>query len=171
MAMDPTLTALVEYTDWDRAKWQDWLGRQDAKVLDLAAGPHGDGRFERVGDLIKHIFGAEQRYVERLLDRPLTDTAALPHDDLAALFRFGQQSRQELRQLLATFPAEAWDVPREFKILTHSVTASPKKIVIHVLMHEIRHWAQIATLLRVNGLKVEFHDFLFSPATGAASAR
>src|SRR5215469_3868262 len=27
--------------------------------------------------------------------------------------------------------------------------ATPKKIIIHVLAHEIRHWAQIATVLRL----------------------
>jgi hypothetical protein len=35
-----------------------------------------------------------------------------------------------------------------------------------VLLHEIRHWAQIATLLRHNGIKGDLHDFLFSPALG-----
>ncbi|PYV21615.1 MAG: hypothetical protein DMG27_20285 [Acidobacteria bacterium] len=45
-------------------------------------------------------------------------------------------------------------------------TATPRKIVIHILLHEIRHWAQIATLLRVSGLTGEFHDFLFSPIMG-----
>jgi uncharacterized damage-inducible protein DinB len=46
------------------------------------------------------------------------------------------------------------------------VTATPKKIVMHVLLNEIRHWAQIATLCRVNGLVVGFHDFLGSPVWG-----
>jgi uncharacterized damage-inducible protein DinB len=58
------------------------------------------------------------------------------------------------------------EVLRDFKILSYSLSASPKKIVVHVLMHEIRHWAQIATLLRLNGFKGDFHDFLFSPVLG-----
>jgi len=33
-------------------------------------------------------------------------------------------------------------------------------------MHEIRRWAQITTLLRLNGLVGEFHDFLASPVMG-----
>lgn len=37
------------------------------------------------------------------------------------------------------------------------------KIVIHVLIHEIRHWPQIATLLRVNGIVADVRDFIFSP--------
>jgi len=38
-------------------------------------------------------------------------------------------------------------------------------------MHEIRHWAQIATLLRLQGLTDEFHDFLFSPVLGGEYRR
>ena len=49
--------------------------------------------------------------------------------------------------------------------------ASPRKIVTHVLLHEVRHWAQIATLFRLNGLKVDFHDSLFSPMTGGELRR
>jgi hypothetical protein len=37
---------------------------------------------------------------------------------------------------------------------------------MHTLIHEIRHWAQIATLSRLNGFDVEFRDFLFSPVMG-----
>jgi uncharacterized damage-inducible protein DinB len=51
------------------------------------------------------------------------------------------------------------------------LTATPKKIVIHVLVHEIRHWAQIATVLRAQGLTDEFHDFLFSPVMGGELKR
>ena len=71
MARDVTLTALVEYTAWEREKWQEWLRHQGEAVMELSAGPHGDGRFARVGELVQHIFGAEKRYVERLSGRPL----------------------------------------------------------------------------------------------------
>ena len=51
------------------------------------------------------------------------------------------------------------------------LTASPKKVVTHILFHEIRHWAQIATLLRLDGLKPDLHDFLFSPVMGGEFRR
>jgi hypothetical protein len=38
-------------------------------------------------------------------------------------------------------------------------------------MHEIRHWAQIATLMRLNGHPVEWHDFLMSPVLGGEFQR
>jgi uncharacterized damage-inducible protein DinB len=69
------------------------------------------------------------------------------------------------------FPAKDWDVPQEFSLMNNSLRATPRKIVVHVLIHEIRHWAQIGTLLRLNGLTGEFHDFLFSPVLGGEFKR
>jgi uncharacterized damage-inducible protein DinB len=71
-----------------------------------------------------------------------------------------------LREFIESLPAADWDEPREFRLMNIIVTATPKKIVTHILFHEIRHWAQIATLWRLNGLKEDFHDFLFSPVMG-----
>ncbi len=132
-------------------------------MLERGLGPHGDGRMESVGDVIRHIFSAEKRYVERLYGQALTDATSIPSNDVEALFRFSQQSREDLKQLVAKFPAQDWDIPREFTILNFTIRATPKKIVFHILMHEIRHWAQLATLFRINGFRVEFHDFLASP--------
>jgi uncharacterized damage-inducible protein DinB len=55
--------------------------------------------------------------------------------------------------------------------MNKTLRATPRKIMTHVLMHEIRHWAQIATRFRQSGLKVDFHDFLFCPAMGDVFAR
>jgi uncharacterized damage-inducible protein DinB len=165
-----SLNDLLDYTDWERQQWHPWFQQHGEKAWELPAGPHGDGRFERVGDVVKHIFSAEKRYVERLFGKPLTDAASIP-SDIEGLFQFGQQSRMAFKHLLETFSAEEWDVPREFKILTFTINVTPKKIALHVLMHEIRHWAQLATLFRLNGFKVELHDFLFSPVLGGEIGR
>jgi len=166
MAVHLSLDTLIDYTDWERQKWYDWFREHGEQVLKINAGPHGDGRFGTVGELVRHIFSAEKRYGERLSGRPLTDTAAIPTDNLEALFRFSQQSRKDLKELVEKFPAQDWDVPQDFKILNRHLRATPRKIVVHVLLHEIRHWAQMATLLRLNGLTGEFHDFLASPVMG-----
>ncbi len=171
MPVNLSLDDLMDYTEWERQKWYDWLRQQGEQVLKISAGSHGDGRFESVGDLVRHIFSAEKRYVDRLSGRPLTDTASVPTDNLEALFQFSQQSRKGLRELVETFPAQEWDVPNNFKILNYSLRATPRKIVVHVLMHEIRHWAQIATLFRLSGLTGEFDDFLFSPVMGGEVGR
>src|SRR3989442_10744677 len=83
-----SLIDLMDYTDWERRKWYDWLRQRGQQVLEISAGPHGDGRFQSVGELVKHIFTAEKRYVERLSGRPLTDPASIPNDNIEALFQF-----------------------------------------------------------------------------------
>jgi uncharacterized damage-inducible protein DinB len=170
MAIHLNLNDLIDYTDWERRIRYDWFRQHGSEVLKISAGPHGDGRFESTGDLIRHIFSAEKRYVERLSSRPLTGTASIPNNDFEALFQFGRQSRNELKELIETY-SEDWDAPKEFKIANSLVRATPKKIVIHVLMHEIRHWAQIATLFRLNDLADQPHDFLFSPIMGGEFRR
>lgn len=155
---------LLSYTAWERESWLAQLRKHGQPVLKISAGPHGDGRFQTVGDLVRHIFSAEKRYVDRLSGRPLTDAASIANDNLEALFQFGQQSRQDLEELIRTFPVQEWDATKEFRIAEHVLQATPRKIVTHVLMHEIRHWAQIATLLRLSGCAVQMQDFLFSPA-------
>ena len=160
------LNLLLEYTDWERQKWHESLHQRGDRILLTSTGANSDTRFETVGDLIRHIFSAEKRYVERLSDKPLTDTTSISAEKIEVLFNLGQESRKALRELIGTLPAEQWDAPREYMMMNHPIRATPKKFVVHVLLHEIRHWAQIATLLRQNGLKGDFHDFLFSPALG-----
>jgi uncharacterized damage-inducible protein DinB len=165
MLINLSLNDLMTYTSWERQKWHDFFQRHGEQVLKTSAGPHGDGRFKTVGDLVRHIFGAEKRHVERLSERQLTDLACIPSDSIEALFQFGEQSRKGFKEFVEVFPAQKWDVPQElhFPNLNFTARATPQKIVVHVLMHEIRHWAQIATLLRLNGLASEFHDFLGCP--------
>jgi len=166
-----SLIEFIEYTDWERGKWFDWFRQHGDGVLATSAGPHGDGRFQTVGDVVRHIFSAEKRYIDRLSNRSLTDTASIPNGDVEALFDFGRQTRADLKEFVRSFPAQDWDVVQEFSFMNNSLRATPKKLVVHVLMHEIRHWAQIGTLFRLTGLKGEFHDFLFSPVLGGELKR
>jgi len=164
--MHLTLADLMQYTEWERSRWME-VFRKHPEALGINIGPNRDERFNTVGDWVRHIFAAEIRYVERLSGRPLTDVAGMGNDNPEELFEFGRRTRNELKHFLETFPAPEWDIPRELQILSFLVKATPNKIAVHVVMHEIRHWAQIATLLRLNGINDEFgHDFLGSPVMG-----
>ena len=146
MSISNGFDCLLDYTDWQRREWFQWIRQQDRAVLEIGVGPGGDGRFAMVGDLIRHIFSAEKRYIDRLSGRPITDTASIPTDKVEALFQLAEQSRRELREFVATLAAESWNAPVEFQLMDNLLTASPKKVVTHVLIHDVRHWAQIATL-------------------------
>ena len=104
---------LIGYTDWERQKWHDWLAHH-TEALRTSVGPHGDN--QTVGDVVKHIFSAEKRYIERLSDEPLTDTASIPNDNLEALFELGQQSRQALKNFIESLPAASWDILKGFRV-------------------------------------------------------
>lgn len=163
MPINLNLDVFLDYTEWERQEWLDFLRQHGDKVLKISVGPHADNRFATVGDLIKHVFSAEKRYIDRLSVRKLTDPATIPNDNIETLFAFGRQSRKELREFVETFPAAELDVPEEHTIVNHVIKLTPRKILVHVVVHEIRHWAQIATLLRLNSLAPKPHDFLFSP--------
>jgi len=171
MSTSLSLSELIEYTDWERGKWHEWFRQRGDGVLATSAGPHGNGRLQTVGDLVRHIFSAEKRYIDRLSNRPLTDTEAITSGSIEALFQFGRQGRADLKEFAEALPAEDWDVLQDFSFMNNFMRATPRKLVVHVQLHEIRHWAQIGTLLRINGLKSDFHDFLFSPVLGGEFKR
>ncbi len=163
MPVHVSVEDLIEYTDWERGKWRELLQSRGDRVLTFGVGANGDGRFQSVGDVVRHIFSAEARYIDRLSGRELTDTSRIASGTVKQLFEFGAQTRGQLKKFIATFPPERWDEDIELKLMHSTIRATPRKIVIHVLMHEIRHWPQIATLLRLNGIVADFRDFLFSP--------
>jgi uncharacterized damage-inducible protein DinB len=167
MAIQLSVEDLIHYTDWERSKWREFLRMRGDDVLKIGIGPNGDGRFQSVGDVVRHIFSAEARYVDRLLERELSDASLVANDRVDALFDFGSQSRNQLKEFVDTFPIERWDESIKFQLMNNTIRATPRKIVVHVLMHEIRHWPQIATLLRLNGVVAGFRDFLFSPVLSA----
>jgi uncharacterized damage-inducible protein DinB len=169
MPVHVSLDDLMGYTEWEREQWYVWFQQKGTAALTISVGPHGDGRFDTIGDLVRHIFSAETRYIDRLAGRPLTNPASIPADNIQALFDFGRQSRQGLRAFYTTFPVQAWDTPQDLTLGKNVVTATPRKIVLHILLHEAKHWAQIATLLRLHGLTGDFHDLLFSPILSGES--
>jgi uncharacterized damage-inducible protein DinB len=95
----------------------------------------------------------------------------VPADNLKALSALGRESPRGLREFVETFAAEHWDVMKEFDFFGKTLRATPRKIIVHIVIDEIRHSAQIATLFRLHGLRDKFHDFLFSPVLGGELIR
>jgi len=167
MFPDVGIDALLDYTAWQREHWAAWF-LANPRSLHTDTGACGDGRFPTVGDVVKHVFTVERRYVQRVAGQPLGDFAAVPSDDVTALFAAGEASREELRTLLATYGGP-WTAIRRFAIPGYAdIEASPQKVVLHVLVHEIRHWAQIATECRLAGHATAPQDLLASPLWGGA---
>ena len=151
---------LLAYSDRDREQWHTWFREHGPVALAVGLGAHNTGRFRNVGEVIRHIFSAEKRYVQRSLRVPLMDTSAIPADDVEALFAFGQESRRDLRELVTSFPATEWNAPRQFSFDNQTRTVTSRTMILQAVTHELRHWAQVATFLRQAGYDTGCHDLI-----------
>lgn len=118
-----------------------------------------------VGGLVNHIFGVELRYTQRLRDEPVSEWDELVvHTTIEDVFALGDNARASLVDFLTTAPEEELDRVLTFKTLTAGmVTASKYKIASNIFLHGIRHWGQVATVLRQNGFTSQWpHDMLLS---------
>ena len=154
---------LLDYTTTETERWHRWLAAQGEGVLDL---PVGEGRTATVRGLVQHIFAVERRYADRLLGEPVTPYEAIDASSIDALFAAGREARRQLERYLDGATGD--DLARRLEFQTISagtLSASARKIVAHALLHGVRHWAQLATVLRQQGRATDWmHDLLLSEA-------
>lgn len=138
--------------------WNDTTARQWHALFDLhpeALAIACDIReCATVADLLQHIVAAELRYAERLSNEPITDYADIPNTHPAAIFATHDRALAKLRVLLAD---NSYDWEREVDFVTRSagtIIATRRTILFHALLHSIRHYAQLATLLRHQGIRM-----------------
>lgn len=157
-----TIDELLQYTDEERARWEQWLQAHGDELLAI---PITGERETSVGKLIMHIFGPELRFVERLRNEAMTSYRSLPVSSVETVFGFGLESRRRMREYIDGLGAEDWPSVVELQIGNEIVRASVRKIVLHTLLHEVRHWAQIARIFREHGIAPPGrHDLLMSGA-------
>ena len=158
-----TFRELLDYTAAETERWHRWLAAKPAAVLDL---PVADGRTATVRGLVHHIIVVERRYIDRLRGEPVTDYEAVPSDSLDALFAAFADARGRLDEWLASATDAELSRQLEFQTISAGMmSASARKIVAHFLLHGIRHWAQIAMVVRQHGYASDWgHDILFSDA-------
>src|SRR5579859_2412005 len=153
---------LLVYTDEERQRWEGWFRDNGEDLLKV---PIQSDRESTIGALILHIFGPELRYVQRLKGELLTEYRHRPCHHIDELFGFGIESRKALRRFVAQAGPEDWIRMIEFDIGGRLQRVTARKVVSHVLIHEIRHWAQVARLLRERGfVPPGNHDLLTSSA-------
>jgi uncharacterized damage-inducible protein DinB len=155
-----TYKTLLELTSTEHHRWRDWF-IEHPKAW---AVPFATGRMATIGGVVHHVFGVELRYAQRLLDQDVTSWEELRQTSIEDVFELGDHARGQLVHFLTTAPEKELDRVLTFKTLTAGmVTASKYKIASNIFLHDIRHWAQIATVLRGNGFADQWaHDMLLS---------
>ena len=154
---------LLRYTNEEREKWRGWFATHaDAMDVELQPG----GRFGTVGTLIDHMFLVERRHLQRLRGAPLDTQTGLSGRHSPPLFDYGASVRRELEQFTGDLDDDAADEPRKITVQSGGeFIMTPRKLLFHCLLHETRHWAQIALAVRRAGLEPPGnHDLFYSKA-------
>jgi uncharacterized damage-inducible protein DinB len=147
--MIPALTAeeLIAWNDITAQRWHAFFSANPA-ALSLPCDIHDAAT---VAHFLQHIVAAQLRHAQRLAGQPIDDYAAIPGltpDDFLASH---QRSLALLRPLL-TDPAIDWTEQFEFTTLTAGRRRSSRRtLLFHAMLHGIRHYAQLATLIRQAG--------------------
>jgi uncharacterized damage-inducible protein DinB len=156
-----TYDEFLRYTAGERDKWRRFFTSQPG-ALEL---PTGTPRFDTVGKLIDHIFLVERRHVQRLRGEALSDRTGLTGHNAAPLFDYGASVRRELEHYAGELDEDAANQPLTFVVREQPWPMSPRKLLFHILVHETRHWAQIALAVRTAGLEPPGdHDLFYSRA-------
>jgi uncharacterized damage-inducible protein DinB len=162
MALSVTFDELLRYTSEERDKWRIWFLKYPEAV---AAPVQPGGRLPTVGKLIDHIFLVERRHLQRLASQPPSERTGLTGSNVPPLFDYGASVRRELEQLVADLGEDEADQVRTFNVRDRQWPMTPRKLLFHLLLHETRHWAQVALAVRLAGFEPPGdHDLFFSRA-------
>jgi len=158
-----TLAELLAWNDEASNFWLKHLGANPA-LLEL---PCDIGGTANVQGFVRHIWGVELRWAQRIAGLPPTDREKMPVGPLEALFDLHTQAFKIFRSLLDE-PDLKWDdkMTIDVNFLPPDARSfSRRKLAGHALFHSQRHWAQLATLMRTAGFPAGFMgDLLFSSA-------
>ena len=151
---------LLELTSTEQHRWHDWF----VEHPDAWAVPFATGRMATIGGVVMHIFAVELRYSQRLLDQEVTDWENFRQTSIEDVFELGDNARAQLVQFLTTAPEADLDLVLTFQTLTAGlISASKHKIASNLFLHGIRHWGQVATVVRQKGFDDQWsHDMLLS---------
>ena len=157
-----SLDELLAYTDEERGKWRKWFAAHPA-AMDVRLQP--SGRFATVAALVDHIFLVETRHLARLQQHPVPEASGVRTGDIDALFAYAARTRDALRDYTKKLDDVDAAKPREFTVQSGTVRMTPRKLLLHICLHEVRHWAQISLGIRQAGVDPPGnHDLFYSSA-------
>ncbi len=153
---------LLDYSGTENERWRRWFVRH-AELFDL---PYAEAPLATVRQLVRHIAFVEHRYAAILDGRTPPDARGSDSDDVDTVFSYVDEGRRAFE--LAVDAATTTELDRiiEFVTLTAGARrASARKMIAHAIVHGVRHWAQLATVLREQGHRTDWpHDLLMSEA-------
>jgi uncharacterized damage-inducible protein DinB len=146
---EPVLTArdLISWSEKTADGWRQLLTNHP----ELLAQPCDVAGAKTIAELLQHIVAVELRYAERLADVPVSDYANIPFNTVEAIYATHDRATKLFKQLAVS--EVDWDGPMDFTTRSMGTLRSNRKtIFFHALLHGIRHYAQLASLVRQYGV-------------------
>jgi uncharacterized damage-inducible protein DinB len=141
----------IELLDWVDQTSRGWkkLTTAHPEVLTF---PCDIRETKSVAELLQHIVAVELRFAERLNELTETSYESIPYDSVAAIYATHDRAMELLRPLLER-DGEFWETVLEMKTRSSGIVrATRRTVLVHLLTHSIRHYAQLATLARQQGV-------------------
>jgi len=156
-----SLDELLAWTDEERGKWEKWCAEHPEGLTFALKGD----RFGNVGGLIGHIFEAEWRQSHRLTGEAVPERVDPANAPARLIFDRGRASRMAFRTAVAKMTDAAWQDLLSFDTASGKISVTKRKLALHLPLHEVRHWAQIARTVREHDIAPPGkHDLMFSEA-------
>jgi uncharacterized damage-inducible protein DinB len=141
---------LLDYADHERRKWRGWIA-EEPRRLALTVQP--GGRFPTIGELLDHVFLIERRHLSRLEGATPPDATGIPSGDWQRLFEYADLVAADLRRYAADIDeSEAGGTIAFTGADGKPWSMTRRHLMTHIVLHEIRHLAQIALSARVAGV-------------------
>ena len=143
-----TAEELLAWVDTTSTRWQQLLA-QHPHALQI---PCDVRETTSIAGLLQHIVAVELRFAQRLAALPETSYDQIPTTSIPDIFAIHTQADRLFRQVLAN-PGNSWEESVEFTTRSiGTLRATRRTLLVHALMHSIRHYAQLATLVRQHGI-------------------
>ncbi|HEX4651125.1 MAG TPA: DinB family protein [Granulicella sp.] len=142
---------LIAWNDTTARRWHAFFSANPAALAlpcDIHATPTDP---HTVAHFLQHIVAAQLRHAQRLAGQLIDDYDAIPGLTPDDFLISHDRTLTLLRSLLAD-PTIDWAGPMEFQTLTAGRRRSSRRtLLFHSMLHGIRHYAQLATLIRQAG--------------------
>jgi len=150
---EPALTGseLLSWNEETSERWRTFL-TANPSILALECDIAGT---KTAAELLQHIVVVELRYAERIARLPEHDYSAASFTSIEELYGIHDRAVALYKENLAR--GIDWNERIEFMTRSYGpIKSSFKTLLVHGLMHSIRHYAQLGTLVRQHGYKPDW---------------
>ena len=138
---------LIAWNDTTARRWHAFFSANPT-ALSLSCDIHDA---HTVDHFLQHVAAAQLRHAQRIAGLPISDYDTIPGTTPNEFLATHDRSLAILCTLLAD-PAIDWAEQFEFTTLTAGRRRSSRRtLLFHSMLHGIRHYAQLATLIRQAG--------------------